>query len=396
MKNIDNINIQREKIPPSPPFEKGGNAEMANIDITNDTLTFGGAWCLSEMSDLSEHLQNIEWPKDKAITMNGEKIQTMDSAGAWLFHECEQALLANHNELVYVNFQSTHKKMLALVAKEAELIYQAAPPEEKKESFLYNIGKEACDKTQQALNFLSLTGELWLFIAKGFRNFRVFHIPNICNAIYHSGYRALPILGLLSFLIGVVLTYQMGLQLQTYGANIFIVYLTGVAVLREFGPLIAAIIVAGRTSSSYTAEIGTMKVNEEIDALMTMGISPVQRIVLPKTLGLVIVFPLLIFWSDLFGILGSMMMSKIMLGIGYADFVLRMKTDVGINHYFIGLSKAPFFAAIIALVGCYQGFCVTFSSDSVGLQTTKSVVQAIFLIIIADAVFSVLYSWAGL
>jgi len=203
-------------------------------------------------------------------------------------------------------------------------------------------------------------------------------------------------LALLSFLIGVVLAYQMGLQLKTYGANVYIAYLTGLAVVREFGPLITAIIVAGRTSSSFTAQIGTMKVKEEIDALKTMGLSVTERIVLPKVLGLLIVFPLLVFWSDLFGILGSMVVSKSMLDVGHIEYLSRLKQEVGVEEYWVGLSKAPVFAILIAIVGCYQGFLVSSSADSVGARTTMSVVQALFLIIIADAVFSIYYSWMGI
>lgn len=366
------------------------------IDSDNNTLLLSGAWNLHGIASLAAHYKSMHWPENTQVTLNGEKITTMDSAGAWLLQTLEHLLNTKNNQLTHEQFQERHTETLALVSKEAEAIEKTVPEEPEKESILYRLGKDTCDRIGHIFNYLSLIGELWLFVLKGFSHFRIFSIPGICNAIYHTGYRALPILGMLSFLIGVVLTYQMGLQLKTYGANIFIVYLTGVAILREFGPLIAAIIVAGRTSSSFTAEIGTMKVNEEIDALLTMGISPIQRLVLPKVLGLMIVFPLLIFWSDLFGLIGSMVMSKIMLGINYPDFILRLRTDVGITHYFIGLSKAPFFAALIALVGCYQGFCVSSSADSVGFQTTKSVVQAIFLIIVADAFFSVLYSWADL
>ncbi len=376
--------------------KKPSNEATITIDSATNKVTLSGSWSIQNIRSLSTHYTEMAWPKNAGLTIDGEAVTKMDSAGAWLLNQCLQLLEKKNTDTELTNFHPEHLDMLKLVKPDIEAINKSEPPKKEKKGFLYRLGEETCNRTDEALKFLSLIGELWLLIAKGIHSLRVFHIPNICNAIYHTGYRALPILAMLSFLIGVVLAYQMGLQLETYGANIFIVYLTGVAILREFGPLIAAIIVAGRTSSSFTAEIGTMKVNEEIDALMTMGISPVQRLVLPKTLGLIIVFPLLIFWADLFGLIGSMIMSKLMLGIGYSDFFQRLKSDVGATHYYIGLSKAPFFASIIALVGCYQGFAVTFSSDSVGFQTTKSVVQAIFLIIIADAFFSVLYSWFDL
>jgi len=190
----------------------------------------------------------------------------------------------------------------------------------------------------------------------------------------------------------VVLAYQMGLQLETYGASIFIAYLSGMAIFREFSPLITAIIVAGRTSSAFTAQIGSMKINEEIDALYTMGLSPIELLVAPKVLGLLIIFPLLIFWSDFFSTLGAMFMSKFMLNVGYSDFLTRLHDSVGFKQMLLGLYKAPTFAILIALVGCFQGFRVEASADSVGAQTTKSVVQALFLIIVADAVYSIIYS----
>lgn len=241
-----------------------------------------------------------------------------------------------------------------------------------------------------------MVGDLSLKFCEAIGHWRRFRLPSIISNIYSAGLQALPIVALLSFLIGVVLAYQMGLQLETYGANIFIAYLSGMAIFREFGPLITAIIVAGRTSSAYTAQLGSMKINEEIDALLTMGLSPTELLVLPKVIGLLLVFPLLIFWSDVFSIMGSMLMSKSMLSIGYEDFLQRLKSSVGLEQFMLGLYKAPAFAVLIALVGCFQGFRVESTADSLGSQTTKSVVQALFLIIIADAAFSVAYSWMGL
>lgn len=161
------------------------------------------------------------------------------------------------------------------------------------------------------------------------------------------------------------MAYQMGLQLQTYGANIFIAYLSGMAVFREFAPLITAIIVAGRTSSAFTAQIGSMKLNEEVDALLTMGLSPTELLVLPKVLGLLIAFPLLIFWSDIFSILGAMIMSKNQLGISFIDFLQRLKDSVGLSQLNLGLYKAPAFALLIALVGCFQGFRVEAGTEKI-------------------------------
>ena len=179
-------------------------------------------------------------------------------------------------------------------------------------------------------------------------------------------------------------------------ANIFVVDVTGIGILREFAPLITAIIMAGRTSTSFAAMIGSMKVNEEIDALGVMGIKPIRRLVMPRVIALIIVMPLLIVWADIFGILGSMLMAKHSLGISYAVFVDRLKNDVPVVHYLLGVIKAPAFALAIGTVGCFQGLSVANSAVSVGAKTTKAAVQAIFLIIILDALFSILFSWMNL
>lgn len=185
----------------------------------------------------------------------------------------------------------------------------------------------------------------------------------------------------------------MGLQLRNYGADIFIVDLLGISLFREFGPLITAIIVAGRTASSFTAQIGTMKIKEEIDALQTLGIEPAELLILPKCLALMVVLPLLTVWADIFGVFGGMLMSQHMLEITFGDFLHRFQSAVSISSFVTGMVKAPVFGLIIAAIGCYQGLQVKQSAESVGRHTTQSVVEAIFCIVVVDAIFSILFSY---
>jgi phospholipid/cholesterol/gamma-HCH transport system permease protein len=208
-----------------------------------------------------------------------------------------------------------------------------------------------------------------------------------------AGFNALPIVGLLSFLMGVVIAYQGAGQLARYGANIFVVDLVGLSMLRELAPLLTAVIVAGRSGSAYAAQIGTMKVTEEIDALQTLGIAPMDLLVLPKLLALVVVLPLLTVYADILGVMGGMVMAKSQLDVGFTEFIDRFDEAIKLPSYLVGIGKAPVFAGIVALVGCFQGFQVGGNAESVGHQTTVSVVQAIFLVIIADAVFSVVFNW---
>jgi phospholipid/cholesterol/gamma-HCH transport system permease protein len=202
-----------------------------------------------------------------------------------------------------------------------------------------------------------------------------------------DGFNAMPITGLLTFLMGVVIAYQGAEQLKAFGANIFIVDLVGISLLRE---------IAGRSGSAYTAQIGTMRVTEELDALRALGISPMSLLVLPRAAALVISLPLLTVFADVVGVFGGMLIAWNQLGITFAEFLDRFEYAIVLRHYLIGIGKTPIFAVIIALVGCYQGFQVVGGVDSVGQRTTISVVQGIFLVIVCDAFFSILFSWWGI
>lgn len=354
-----------------------------------------GNWSILNIDALEQQFNQTERPSKQDLTITGASLSKFDSAGALALTQFIQALKEQKNNITLVDFNSHHQDLLALVESKKDIItYSPVPPQ--KHSFLYQIGKESIKKLHQVDGLIILIGSLTDKLFAACAEWRRFQFPSIVANIEATGIRALPIVALLSFLIGVVLAYQMGLQLETYGASIFIAYLSGMAIFREFAPLITAIIVAGRTSSSFTAQIGSMKINEEIDALNTMGLSPIELIVVPKVLGLLFILPLLIFWADAFSTLGAMLMSKFMLHVGYFDFVTRLRDSVGLDQLMLGLYKAPAFALLIALVGCFQGFKVEPNADSVGSQTTKSVVQALFLIIIADATFSVVYSWLDL
>jgi phospholipid/cholesterol/gamma-HCH transport system permease protein len=210
------------------------------------------------------------------------------------------------------------------------------------------------------------------------------------------GVAGLGIVGLLSFLIGMVTAFQGAQQLRRFGAEIFVVDLLGIGFLREMGVLLTAIIVAGRSGSAFTAEIGAMQVNEEIDAIQTLGLDPVELLVLPRLFALVLTLPLLAFYADAMGILGGGLFAWLSLDIAPPIFFSELHNAVGTHQLWLGLIKAPFFAATIALVGCREGLAVTRSAESVGRHTTSSVVQSIFLVIVIDAVFSIIYSWLNL
>ncbi|MDX2346857.1 MAG: ABC transporter permease [Legionella sp.] len=369
-----------------------------SLNAEKDSYACEGAWSVLYLEHLSESFTPAN-TKASQITISGEKLDTFDSAGALVLLERIQRLEQTHQTITLTHFTKAQEELLALIKSkqaEAKTSEQTLKKPPRKEDFLEILGREALHKLHQCDGLVLLVGDLTDKIFRSFGNWKRFQIPSIISNINSAGLKALPIIALLSFLIGVVLAYQMGVQLKTYGATNFIAYISGMAIFREFAPLITAIIVAGRTSSAFTAQIGSMKINEEIDALYTMGLSPTELLVLPKVLGLLFIMPFVIFWADIFSILGAMIMSKNMLHVGYYDFLTRLQTDVGADQLMLGLYKAPAFALLIALVGCFQGFQVKTNANSIGSQTTKSVVQALFLIIITDAVYSIIYQWMDL
>jgi phospholipid/cholesterol/gamma-HCH transport system permease protein len=254
------------------------------------------------------------------------------------------------------------------------------------------VGRSVFDLVGEArglVGFLGLTVVRFFWLLLRPRRLR---FTSIAFHAEQTGLNAVPIVCLLSFLVGIVIAYQGAVQLRQFGADLFVVNLIGISVLRELGILVTAIILAGRSGSAFTAQIGTMKVNQEIDAMSTIGLDPVETLVLPRLIALLITMPLLTFLANLAGIGGGALMAYVVLDVDFGTFVRQFRSDVDIGHLWVGLVKAPVFAFAIAMVGCYQGLRVTGSAESVGILTTKSVVQSIFLVIVLDAIFSIVLS----
>jgi len=259
-------------------------------------------------------------------------------------------------------------------------------------AMLQRMGRKASAAWSELNALLGFLGQNFLALAGWATHPRRIRWRPILFNLRSAGFDALPIVGLLSLLLGIVVAYQGADQLRQYGANIFVADLVGLSMLREFAPLMTAIIIAGRSGSAYAAQIGTMNVTQEIDAMRTIGIAPLEMLVLPKLIALVIALPLLTVFADVLGVVGGMLMARAQLGVGFGEFLDRFSKAISVTTYLVGIGKAPVFAAIIAMVGCFQGFRTRGGADSVGLQTTRAVVQSIFLVIVADALFSVAFS----
>lgn len=364
--------------------------DAVSYDANTHQLIFKEDWHLANLPYLQKQLKKIHLPKSGEITINGKSIKKIDSAGAWLILQLQEELEHQGIRVQLSDFSKEAMELFSLIKGKLEKKAKFHPV--KKPNFLAKVGMNTITQLSQLQEYLGFIGKLTFEALRLGFNPKHWRWNALTGVIYQTGLQALPIIALLSFLIGVVLTYQMGLQLQNYGANVYIVDLLGLAVLREFAPLITAIMVSGRTGSAFTASIGMMKLNQEIDALNTLSVTPAELLLLPRILGLFIVLPLLTMWANIFGVLGGMVMSSNMLGISWYDFLYRFPQVIPLRTLIIGLGKAPVFALIIASIGCFQGMQVKNSADSVGQNTTRSVVLAIFFIIVADAVFSIIFS----
>ena len=262
--------------------------------------------------------------------------------------------------------------------------------------FIADIGKNLIKNSKSFLNFVEFFGLVFVSTLKYIGSPKTIRFKEIFFEINESAIKAFWIISLTSFLIGLVVAYQSAFQLKLYGANIFVVDMLGISILRELAPLITAIVIAGRSGSAYTAQIGAMKITQELDAMKTMGFNPFAFLVLPRIIALMITMPILIFVSDMMGIFGGMIIANVDLAITAELFLSRFNEVININHFYIGIIKGPFFAFLIASIGIYRGMMVKDDTQSIGFNTTKSVVESIFAVIICDAVFSIALTNLGM
>jgi phospholipid/cholesterol/gamma-HCH transport system permease protein len=287
------------------------------------------------------------------------------------------------------NWRPEHRALIERMSRQPEAVPATPPPAPP---VLVRLGEAAWTVVGESTALLALVGESARAIAQTIRHPARARWRQTLHHVGGAGLAAMPIVGLLSLLMGIVVAYQSAEQLRRYGANVFVVDLVAISMLREFAPLVTAIIIAGRSGAAFAAQLGTMAVTEEIDALRVLGIAPVELLVLPRLFALVVALPLLTMFSDVMGVIGGMVMARAKLGVSYAAFVDRLPHAIEMSTLWVGLFKAPVFAAIVTLVGCFQGLQTAGGADSVGRHTTRAVVHAIFLIIVADALFSVVFS----
>jgi len=363
----------------------------ASLIVSADVVHCSGRWTMPYLADLQRQGGRLQWPESSPVVYDASRITAMDTGGALLLQESMEMARSQGRRTTLQGLRPEFAELLELVSAQWERA--GRDRDERPVGWIGRIERALRRQGESITRGLAFVGQSTVAGVRALGRPGAIRWRALLRVLELDGVRALPITGLLTFLVGVVIAYQGAEQLRKFGTNIFIVDLVGISLLREIAPLIVAILIAGRSGSAYTAEIGTMKVTEELDAVRTLGVSPMDLLVLPKMLALVVALPLLTAYADVLGVCGGVLIASSQLNVSSTEFIDRFEEAVALRHFLIGIGKAPFFAVIIAMVGCYQGFQIRGGVDDVGRHTTISVVQSIFLVIIFDAICSILLNW---
>ena len=352
-------------------------------------LRLNGVWRLSNLVAITGALQSIEPDTRHRQVLDGSGLQELDTAAGFTLYRELARLGGGDTEVSLQGFDRKHERLLALVRDRMDCV--PAVHKSIHQDALQRIGAATLKLWSLLQTHVGFVGTVSSEALTLIRRPQLFRVKETVAQFEDICLDAIPIVGLVTFLIGVVIAYLLGIQALQYGANIFVVDGVGLAVCRELSPLLVAVVVAGRSGAAFTAQIGTMKVQQEIDAISTLGLSPVQVLVIPRLVAIVVALPLLVFVGDVAGILGGMLICAIQLDVTPLTFLDRMHSVLPMSAPVVGLVKAPVFAAFIAIIACRMGMLVARDARSVGLNTTSTVVQSIVWVILLDAVFAVIF-----
>jgi phospholipid/cholesterol/gamma-HCH transport system permease protein len=359
----------------------------------------GGQWTLSALAELYERRERLlaETPgRGGAASIDLTSVERLDTAGAWLLQNTRRELAERGWQVEWAGARATHASLLGEMDRITAEPLPPAPEIDPVVRIVANLGSSTLAALEESSRLLSFYGQTMVALSRLAVQPARIRLTPLTHHLEQTCVNALPIVGLIAFLIGIVMAYQGADQLRRFGAEIFTIDLLAISALREIGILLTAVVVAGRSGSAFTAEIGMMKVNEEVDALRTLGLDPLEILVLPRLLALMIALPLLAFFADIMALFGGGLMCALVLDISPSQYLARLSEAIWPRTFWVGIVKAPVFAFVIAMVACYEGLTVNGSAESVGRNTTLAVVIGIFLVIVFDAIFSVLFSSLGL
>ncbi len=361
-------------------------------------LAAAGSWTAPHASELERLVDAIgndsASMRIAAINMHG--IEAFDTYGAWLLERLTRACQTHGQDVRVLGLDDRYHGLLEEVHRANRKVADTKKAESAVLRVLESVGRVVADIGRDLLVFANMTGALGYAVMDVLRRPRSFRLTSAVHHLDRVGWQAVPIILLITVLIGGIIAQQGFFHFRKFGADEYVVDMVGILVLREIGVLIVAIMVAGRSGSSYTAELGSMKMREEIDALRTMGLDPVHVLILPRVVALVVALPLLTFLGSLAALYGGGLVAWLYGGMSPEIFVTRLREAISVTHFKVGMIKAPFMALAIGVVACSEGFKVKGSAESLGLQTTTSVVKSIFLVIVLDGLFAIFFASIGM
>ncbi|MBO6893243.1 MAG: ABC transporter permease [Roseibium sp.] len=358
-------------------------------------LALSGDWTINTIAKIEHKLENLGVGRDRLTCIDVSRIEHLDTSGAWLIHRTRGRLEFGGRRVGLAGVTPIRQTLFDEIDRHHPPRYTPERNPFTIVGFLETTGRQVVDAGKDGLAMLHILGSLGMVLSTVLLHPKRLRSISVAVQFDRSCIGAIPIVALMSFLIGAIISQQGGFYLKTFGADIYVVDLAGILVLREIGVILTAIMVAGRSGSAFTAELGAMRMQEEVDALHVIGLSVTEVLVLPRILALMIALPLLTFIADMAALFGAGLVTWAYLDIPPAAFLVQLQAAITWQTLAVGLVKAPFMALIIGLIACVEGLKVEGSSESLGKHTTMSVVKAIFLVIVVDGVFAVFFAAIG-
>jgi phospholipid/cholesterol/gamma-HCH transport system permease protein len=358
----------------------------------------GGSWTAANVTALEALSDSVteQLERSKAVKMDMAGVRELDTLGAWLLEKISRRATSAGHSTEVTGVADNYAGLIEEVRQVNRRTPATQPPLNPVVAKVNEIGRSAVGATEDLSVFLQMLGSLFLALVRVLRRPRSLRLTSLVYQLYRVGWQAIPIIVLITFLIGAIIAQQGFFHFRKFGADSYVVDMVGILVLRELGVLIVAIMVAGRSGSAYTAELGSMKMREEIDALLTMGLDPVEVLILPRVLALVCALPILSFIGSMAALYGGGLVAQFYGGMGPPIYIARLHEAVSVTHFEVGIWKAPFMALVIGIVASSEGLRVKGSAESLGKQTTTSVVKSIFLVIVLDGLFAVFFASIGM
>ncbi len=357
-----------------------------------------GSWTAANVTVLEALSDGVapQLDRSKSIRLDLAGLRELDTLGAWLLEKMSRRASSAGHPVELVGVDDNYSGLIEEVHQVNRRNPAPAPALNPVVAKVNDIGRSALSARDDVTVFLRMLGSLFLALVGVLRRPRSLRLTSLVYQLYRVGWQAIPIVVLITFLIGAIIAQQGFFHFRKFGADSYVVDMVGILVLRELGVLIVAIMVAGRSGSAYTAELGSMKMREEIDALSTMGLDPIEVLILPRIIALVLALPILSFIGSMAALYGGGLVAQFYGGMGPPIYIARLHEAVSVTHFEVGILKAPFMALVIGIVACSEGLRVKGSAESLGKQTTTSVVKSIFLVIVLDGLFAVFFASIGM